>query len=66
MWVTCFDANSVYRLRAKDGAPRGIFPVQNNPTGIGFDGANVWVANYGSNSVSKISINPRTDADPLR
>lgn len=30
------------------------FPVGSNPTGVAFDGTNIWVANYGSNNVTKL------------
>jgi DNA-binding beta-propeller fold protein YncE len=40
-------------LRASDGAALGTFPVESGPDGIAFDGANIWVANAGSNTVSK-------------
>ena len=26
----------------------------NNPTGVAFDGVNIWVANYGSSSVTRL------------
>jgi len=29
------------------------FPVAQGPWGVAFDGANIWVANWGSNTVSK-------------
>ena len=33
------------------------FAVGSNPTGIAFDGANIWVTNYGSNTVSELRAN---------
>jgi len=30
------------------------FSVGSAPTGVAFDGANIWVANFSSNSVSKL------------
>ncbi len=30
------------------------FAVQNSPSSVAFDGANIWVANSGSNTVSKV------------
>jgi outer membrane lipoprotein-sorting protein len=30
------------------------FPVESGPFGVAFDGANIWVANSGSNSVTKL------------
>jgi hypothetical protein len=34
--------------------PQANFPAGNNPNGVAFDGANIWVANAGSNSVTKL------------
>jgi DNA-binding beta-propeller fold protein YncE len=33
---------------------RQDFPVGNAPSGIAFDGENIWVANSGSNNVTKL------------
>jgi DNA-binding beta-propeller fold protein YncE len=43
----------VTKLRASDGANLGTFPVGTEPYGVAFDGANIWVANSISNTVSK-------------
>ena len=32
----------------------GTYAVGVNPIGICFDGANIWVANFSSNSVTKL------------
>jgi hypothetical protein len=39
--------------RASDGADLGTFTVGASPFGVAFDGANIWVTNNGSNTVSK-------------
>ncbi len=41
--------------RAAEGrcAALGTFPVGTSPVGVAFDGANVWVANWGKGTVSK-------------
>ncbi|MFC1971050.1 YncE family protein [Chloroflexota bacterium] len=41
-------------LQASDGSPLGTYAVGSVPYGICFDGANIWVANYGSNDVTKL------------
>jgi hypothetical protein len=46
--------NNVTELRASDGALRGTFSVGGNPTLLAFDGANIWVSNLNSNTVSKL------------
>jgi DNA-binding beta-propeller fold protein YncE len=35
--------------------------VGNNPLGLAFDGANMWVANQGSNNVMKLHFDPAAD-----
>jgi DNA-binding beta-propeller fold protein YncE len=45
IWVTSWDANSVTKLRASDGANLGTITLGGGPEGIAFDGANIWVAN---------------------
>jgi len=47
-------SNNVTKLRASDGTTLGTLPVGNFPDAIVFDGANIWVANAGSNTVSKL------------
>jgi DNA-binding beta-propeller fold protein YncE len=42
------------KLRPSDGKDLGTFAVGSIPFGVAFDGANVWVANYNSNTVSKL------------
>jgi DNA-binding beta-propeller fold protein YncE len=44
----------VTKLLASTGAVLGTFyPLGENPSGIAFDGVNIWVANENSNSVTK-------------
>jgi hypothetical protein len=45
--------NQVAILRWYAANQTADFPVGTNPAGVAFDGANVWVANDGSNTVSK-------------
>jgi hypothetical protein len=33
------------------------FPAGPNPVGIAFDGANIWIANYGASTVTKVRAN---------
>jgi len=33
---------------------QGTFNVGLSPVGLAFDGANIWVANYGSGTLSKL------------
>ena len=49
-------SNDVTKLRARDGASLGTFPAGFSPTGVAFDGAHIWVANSGSDTVSKRGI----------
>ena len=43
----------ITQLRARDGTVLGTFAVGTEPEGLVYDGANIWVANAGSNTVSK-------------
>jgi hypothetical protein len=47
-----FGLNTISKIRASDGAPLGAFVVQESPTTVVFDGANIWVS--GSDTVSKV------------
>ena len=40
--------------------------VGTHPTGIAFDGANIWVANYGSNNVTKLRASDGASWGPIR
>ncbi len=46
--------NTVSKLRASDGMTLGTFAVGNGPVNVAFDGANIWVANFLGNTVSKL------------
>jgi len=65
IWVTNFGSNTVTRMRESDGAcvvngtvqpnlSACTFNVESEPIGLTFDGAYVWVANYGSASVTRL------------
>jgi hypothetical protein len=60
LWVTASDittwtaGNTVFKLRASDGANLGAFGVGNGPHGVVFDGANIWVANSDNSTVTKL------------
>jgi len=41
------------KLRASDGFNLGTFADGSTPYGVAFDGANIWVVNFSSNTVSK-------------
>ena len=49
------------KLRASDGANLGTFPVGDEPNGVAFDGANIWVANFGSDNVTKLRASDGTN-----
>ena len=42
------------KLLASTGATVGTYAVGTSPTGVAFDGANIWVANSASHSVTKL------------
>ena len=45
---------TVTKVRASDGIILGTYTVGNSPNSIAFDGANIWVTNDGSATVTKI------------
>jgi DNA-binding beta-propeller fold protein YncE len=53
-WVANLGSNNVTKLRASNGEVLGTVAVGSNPDGMAFDGANIWVANESSNTVSKL------------
>jgi DNA-binding beta-propeller fold protein YncE len=54
MWVANTTSNNVTKLRARDGANLGTFSVGSAPENLAFDGANMWVSNSASDTVSKL------------
>jgi hypothetical protein len=54
MWVVVAGSQSVIKLRASDGVSLGSFPVGAGAFAIAFDGANMWVANFNGNDISKL------------
>src|SRR5205085_10159038 len=48
IWVTSFGGNTVTKMRVTDGTVLGTFAVGTGPTGVVFDGSNIWVANNSS------------------
>ena len=57
VWVTSdIPGGSVVELRASDGSFAGSFSLGSYPVGAAFDGANIWVANSGSNTVTEIRV----------
>jgi hypothetical protein len=54
LWIASCCNNSVYKLRASDGAKLGSFTVGVGAEGVAFDGSNIWVANVASGTVTKL------------
>jgi DNA-binding beta-propeller fold protein YncE len=44
----------VTKLKAGTGATVGTFKVGSEPAGVAFDGASIWVTNFGGTTVSKL------------
>ena len=53
MWISAFGDNTVVRM-ALDGSVLGTYSVGSGPKPLVFDGANIWVGNTGSNTVTKL------------
>jgi DNA-binding beta-propeller fold protein YncE len=51
--VANFGSNNVTKLSLA-GAVLGTFAAGNGPSGIAFDGANIWVADFNSTTVTKL------------
>ena len=45
--------DSVTGLRASNGRTLGTYAVGRSPFGVALVGSNVWVTNFGSNTVTK-------------
>jgi DNA-binding beta-propeller fold protein YncE len=58
IWVANNGSNNVMKLRASDGAVLGTYAVGRGPFGVALAptgaGVIVWVANFGSDTVSKL------------
>ena len=52
------------KLRASDGAVLGTFGVGSAPLGLAFDGANIWVTNQNSNTVTKLRASDGSGSGP--
>jgi DNA-binding beta-propeller fold protein YncE len=54
--VANVSSNNVTKLRASDGVCVGTFTVATGTgaSGVAFDGANIWVTNGTSNTVTKL------------
>ena len=51
---TNYSSSNVTKLRASDGTTLGTFAVGTFPVAVAFDGANIWVVNSFSNTLSKL------------
>jgi DNA-binding beta-propeller fold protein YncE len=52
VWVTNF--NNLVQLRVSDAKVLRTFPTPRGSSGLAFDGANLWVAEYDGNYISKM------------
>ncbi len=54
IWVVNNSSNNVTKLNPSTGATIGTYPVGTSPIAVAFDGTSIWVANYGSSTVTKL------------
>ena len=54
IWVANSTSNTLSKLRASDGKLLGSFPVDANPGGLAYDGANIWVTAAVAKTVVKV------------
>ena len=52
--MTDFNGSTVTQLKASTGATLNTFTVGKEPAGVAFDGASMWVTNFGGTTVSKL------------
>ena len=52
--MTNFISDNVVKLDAATGSRVATVTAGTFPNGIAFDGANIWLTNFNSNTVSKI------------
>ena len=50
VWVANYFSGNVMKVRARDGAAVGTFPVGDGAAGVTFDGTNVWVTSNATNT----------------
>jgi hypothetical protein len=55
MWLAHLGFDTVTKHSDRTGAQLQTFPVQDAPEGALFDGTSIWVSNFGSDSVTKIT-----------
>lgn len=55
VWVANSRGGTVSRIRQGDNSLAGTFPVGDGPFGVAFDGATIWVSNYFSQNVMRLS-----------
>jgi hypothetical protein len=53
--VANYSGKSVQKINPANGAVGAPITVGTNPYALAFDGSSIWVANYGSNSVTKLT-----------
>jgi DNA-binding beta-propeller fold protein YncE len=56
MWVVC-NGDSTLMKMSPTGTVLATYATGKGPFAVAYDGANVWVPNFASNSVSKTAAN---------
>src|SRR5215469_120192 len=54
VWAAFFSGNYILQISTNCTVLQKIF-VGSGPNGIAFDGVNIWVANFNSNTISKVN-----------
>ncbi len=54
LWVANNGSSNVMKLDPNTGTVLATLSVGRSPFGVAFDGAHIWVASFGTNTVSRL------------
>lgn len=63
VWATLPKADAIARIDASSGTVGALIPVGDEPQGIAFGSGDLWVANQGDDTVSRVDLHPDPEAE---
>ena len=57
LWVVCNGDSTLVKLSPSSGTVVATYATGKGPFAVAFDGLNVWVSNFATNSVSRTAAN---------